>query len=88
MKIKKITWDTNTVAHIARHSVEPEEVEEACFAGKPFIFKARENRYIALGQTENGRYLTIIFQHLEQNRAKVITARAMSEAERKIYKRR
>lgn len=88
MKIESIILDDSTELHIARHGVEPYEVEEVSFDSKPFVFKSRKNRYIALGRTGNGRYLTIIFEYLGQNKAKIITARAMSESERKLYKRR
>jgi len=88
LRITDIAWDEDTIAHIAKHGVEPKEVEEVCFKMNPFIFKSRENRYYALGQTESGRYLTIIFEYLVQNKAKIITARAMSESERRLFKRR
>ena len=88
MKIQYIAWDDDTILHIARHGVEPKEVEEVCFKANPFILKSRHNRYYALGQTETGRYLTIIFEYIGQNKAKIITARAMSESEHRFYKRR
>ena len=88
MKISEIIWDDDTIAHIARHAVTPQEVEDICFKERPFTLRARVNRYLALGQTEGGRYLTIILEPAGSQRAKVITARAMSEAEQRIYKRR
>ncbi|MFH1776479.1 MAG: BrnT family toxin [Candidatus Omnitrophota bacterium] len=88
MKITHIEWNENTIWHIAKHGVDPREVEEVCFEGKPFILKSRDYRYFALGQTESGRYLTIIFEYRGTNSAKIITARAMSKAEQKFYKRR
>ena len=88
MRIAEIIWDGDSLAHIARHGVEPSEAEEACFSGKPYILKARHNRYIVLSQTKSGRYLALILICVGQGKAKVITARAMSEAERKLYKRR
>jgi uncharacterized DUF497 family protein len=88
LRISQIEWNNATILHIARHGVEPQEVEEVCFEGNPFILRSRHNRYVTLGQTSSGRYLTIIFVYLGQNKAKIITARAMSESERKFYKRR
>lgn len=88
MRIEEIIWDDATILHIARHGVEPKEIEEACFDGNPYILKAKYNRYLALGQTQSGRYLTIVFAYLGQNKARIITARAMSEPERNLYKRR
>lgn len=88
MRISRIDWDDDTILHIAKHGVEPKEVEEVCFEGAPFILKARDNRYFALGQTRGRRYLTVVFEYLWQNKVKIITARAMSESERKLYRRR
>ena len=88
MRIESISWDDGTIAHIARHSVEPAEVEEALFERAPHVFKTKNNRHIALGQAGNGRYLTVILEYIGEHRAKVITGRAMSEAERKLYRRR
>ena len=88
MRIKDIAWDDGTILHIAKHGVEPKEVEEVCFESNPFILKARHNRYYALGQTESGRYLTIIFEYIGQGKVRIITARAMSGSERRFFKRR
>ena len=88
MRIDSIAWDDDTILHIARHGVEPKEVEEVCFESKPLVFQGRYNRYMALGQAGSGRYLTIVFEYLGQNKAKIITARAMSDPERRLYKRR
>lgn len=88
MRISHIGWDEDTILHIAKHGVEPKEVEEVCFEGNPTVLKSRYGRYYALGQTNAGRYLTIVFEYLGQNKAKIITARAMSEAERRLYRRR
>ena len=88
LRIEHLMWDSGNIAHIARHGVEPREVEELCFEHHPLIRKGRLHRYYAFGQTISGRYLTVVFEYLGHNRAKVITARAMSEAERKFYKKR
>lgn len=88
MKIRHINWENDSIWHIAKHAVEPQEVEEVCFESSPFVLKTKFNRYIALGQTASGRYLTIIFEYLGQGKAKIITARAMSEPEKRLYKRR
>ena len=88
MKISEIIWVDDTIAHIARHGVTPQEVEDICFEEYPFTLKTRFNRCLALGQTEGGRYLTIIFEYLGDQKVKVVTARAMSQAEHKLYKRR
>lgn len=88
MRIEEIKWDEESVFHIARHGIEPSEVEEACFENRPFVLKARHNRYFALGQAKSGRHLTIVFEYLGYGNIKIVTARPMSNAERKFYQRR
>lgn len=88
MTITEIIWDDESIIHIARHGVDPEEVETACFSNKALILRGKGKTYYALGQTDAGRYLTIVFKYLGRNKVKVITARAMSESEKKYYRRR
>lgn len=88
MKISQILWDDESVSHIARHKVFPDEVEEAIFEGNLLMLKAKENRYFILSRTLTGRYLTIIIAFKLKGRVKVITARDMDEKERKYYQRR
>lgn len=93
MEIYQFIWNEDIIEHIARHSVTPEEVEEVCF-GRSLIAKNKQvtkginPTYYALGQTDTGRYLFVMFIYFKQGRAMVITARDMDHAERKCYKRR
>ncbi|MEW6676213.1 MAG: BrnT family toxin [Nitrospirota bacterium] len=88
MKITQILWDADSIYHIARHNVTPEEVEEAVFEGNSIVLKGKEKRYIILSKTISGRYLTIVVVFKLKGRVQVITARDMDEKERKYYKRR
>ena len=47
-----------------------------------------EDVYMALGQTEGGRYLTVLFIHKATNEALILSARDMAEKERKLYGRK
>lgn len=74
-----------------RHGVQFSDVEEV-FRNDPKISRGPrdqygEYRYRALGQTDAGRYLAIIFVPMAGWRAKVITARDMDNAERRQYRR-
>ena len=40
MKIHELVWPEDRVDHIAKHGVEPEEVEEVCF-GRPLVQRAK-----------------------------------------------
>ena len=87
MRIKDFKWDDENVSHIARHNIDPDEVEEACYQ-RPFVLKGREGRYLVYGQAEDGRYLLVVGHYLGQGVFRVITARDMSDSERRLYKSR
>ncbi len=92
LKIYEFVWNDDIIEHIAKHDVTPEEVEEVCF-DKPLIVKSRQAfkglnpTYYALGITESGRYLFIMFIYFRKGRAMVVTARDMDHDERKYYRR-
>lgn len=85
MQLRGFDWDDHNRDHIARHRVEPDEAEEA-FLGTRLIFRSREGRYVLLGRSAAGRYLTVAFA-LNAGIARVITARDMTEAEKRRYRR-
>ena len=87
MRFKTFDWDETNVGHIAEHRVTPEETEEACY-NSPLIFRSRLERYYVLGQSDNGRYLTIVITQKAADVARVITARDMSKTERHRFDRR
>ena len=87
MRITSLVWDDDTVDHIARHGVSPDEAEAVC-RRRPVALRARYGRYLLLGQTEAGRYLTLVVTPLGDARGKLITARMMTDVERRFYLRR
>jgi uncharacterized DUF497 family protein len=94
MKIEGIIWLNQIVDKLAfKHQVETFEVEEA-LDGKPkfrFVEKGdrkNEDVYMALGQTEAGRYLTILFIYKQTKEALILSARKMANKERKMYDRK
>jgi hypothetical protein len=85
MKIKGLIWTSDRIEHIKeRHGIYCDEVEEACELGY-WIRKGRENRYLLYGQTENGRYLLVVLEYEFDGKFKVITARDMTDSERRLY---
>ena len=88
-RISSIKWTQESIEHISRHSVGPEEVEETCFNEyeKPFIRTGREDVHYVFGQTESGRYLFIVVRFLKRGQVKLITARDMNDWERKYYQK-
>jgi uncharacterized protein len=85
--ISGFEWDDDNVLHVARHEYAPEEVEEI-FAGDYKIRRARQKRYIALGETFDGRLAFIVFRRLPGGLIRVITARNMNDGERRLFRRK
>jgi len=75
---------------IWKHNVTEKEVRQI-FLNEPryrFIEKGRykgEHLYLALGTTDSGRYLAVYFIYKKNKKALIITARDMTEKERKRY---
>lgn len=88
MKIyRQLLWDDWNVAHIAKHHVTPEEVEEVVFSSGLRVRRGRGQKvYYVFGQTEAGRYLFIVLLNLGRRVGRIITARDMSEKEKRWYR--
>ena len=87
MLVSGFEWDDDNVFHIARHDFTPEEVEEV-FAGDHKVRRAREKRYLALGETLDGRLAFVVFRRLPGGLVRVITARDMDASERRLFRRK
>lgn len=70
--------------------MNPEEVEDAAFDPSSILFAtSREGeRYLVLGVTEAGRYLFVVLEPLSGGRAYPVTAREMTDAEKRRFKTR
>ena len=86
MVISGFEWDDGNILHIERHRFTPEEVEEV-FAGDYQIRRALQRRYIALGETFDGRLAFVVFRRLAGGMIRVITARDMEANERRLFRR-
>ena len=94
MEINDIIWLDDVVDKIeTKHGVETWEVEEVLLGDAEFRRQARgtrrgEDLYYALGQTEAGRWLFVLFIRKRGQRALVVTARDMTGREKKGFRRR
>jgi len=91
MQIKHvvITEDVaNKIEH--QHHVSDVEIDELFFNPEesPLIRRSYQGRYVALGRTFSGRYLTVVFRWISEDTVKVITARDMAKKEKQHYRRR
>jgi len=83
--VHRLVWDNWNIAHIARHQVIPEEVEEVC-EGNPTTSQTYAGRIRVAGPTRAGRMLTIILAPKgEEGVYYLVTARSADRKERKEY---
>jgi len=88
-KYHYLDWDRKNIVHIAKHRITPEEVEQVVFSTHSLKRKGKgSNVYYVLGQTDNGRYLFVVLRDFKRNFAYVITAREMSNSEKKWFNKR
>ncbi len=93
MKIQGIVWLEEVIHKIqAKHRIDTWEVKEVFEnENRPWITFAEkghqegEDLYLALGQSEEGRYLAIYFLYKQSKKALIITARDMTHRERRRY---
>ena len=91
MRIEGIIWLRDVVDKlVSKHHVETYEVEEV-FDGRPKIRlvekgdREGEDVYLALGQTDTGRYLAVLFIYRQTREVLVLSARDMATKERRQY---
>ncbi len=94
LNVTGFIWLEDIVEKLWRkHRVEQREVAEV-FGGTPhlrFVEKGHrvgEDVYAALGRTVEGRYLIVFFVHRRGGRALILSARNMTDSERRRYERR
>ena len=91
MKISGIIWLGELIEKISRkHHVEQEEIREILSGSTQFRFVEKghrkgENVYSAMGQTSAGRYLIVFFIYKKSRHAVILSAREMTDSERKRY---
>ena len=83
-------WDSgNSDKNWHHHQVRQSEAEQVLL-NRPLVFASdvkhsqAEVRYFTLGRTDGGRHLAIVFT-TRGTRVRVISARPMSRAERRVY---
>lgn len=86
MKVGRFEWDDTNEGHISRHHVDRFEIEET-FVGRPYYRKGRASRIYAFGQSNEGRYLFVVFEQKPHGVIRVITARDMTAKERRLYRK-
>jgi uncharacterized protein len=94
--IEGLFWRDDRVEHIARHSITPDEVEEALFEDRgglllrvgPAERNPDESIYRYFGRTVGGRHIMVVLLDIGEGVAMPITAREMSRNERRRFDER
>ena len=88
--LEAFEWDSgNSDKNWHNHQVRQSETEQVLL-NRPLVFAPdvkhshAEARYFTLGRTDSGRHLAIVFT-TRGKRVRVISARPMSRAERRVY---
>jgi len=90
-KCEGFQWDeANLLKNWEKHRVTASECEQIFFnlpliAAQDVKHSQKEARFYALGHTDTGRLLFIVFT-IRKNLIRVISARDMNQRERKVYK--
>ena len=89
-ELEGFEWDSgNSDKNWHNHQVRQSEAEQVLL-NRPLVFASdvkhsqAEARYFTLGRTDSGRHLVIVFT-TRGKRVRVISARPMSRAERRVY---
>jgi uncharacterized protein len=83
--IRHLIWDDWNIAHIARHEVTPEDVEEVC-RGDYLVRQTYQGRYMLIGPNASGNLLSAILAPEGEDTYYVVTARPAAKQERRIYR--
>jgi uncharacterized protein len=76
-----------SASHIAAHGVTLDEVREAILERPYWAVPGREGTILVFGRTYTGRYLLVVAID-ENGAAFVVTARNMTDAEKKTFRRK
>lgn len=86
--MRDLRWTEDSEAHIARHKVDPVEVEQVVFGRPRLVDSGRGGTRLLFGTTDAGRYLVVVLSDAEDGRLFVVTARDMTDGERRMFVRR
>lgn len=87
MRTISIEWDEDSIDHIWKHHVDPDEVEET-IEGRHVFRGGRGGTFYLQGRSDTGRYLFVVLAHKLSRNYKVVTARDMTTAERRWFRRK
>ena len=86
LRIEALEIDDQILDKIeSKHKLSFKEVEEACLSEAHHIRRSKEGLYKLFGQTTAGRYILVVLANLGGGVWKIVTAREMTDNERRLY---
>ncbi|HEY8745205.1 MAG TPA: hypothetical protein VIU62_19115 [Chloroflexota bacterium] len=83
--VETLVVDEHRIAHIARHDITVEEVRDVV-SGDFVYIQGRQDRWLLIGQTAQGRFLTVVVgARAQSNTYGLVTARPARREERRLY---
>jgi uncharacterized protein len=70
----------------SKHGIRFEEAEEICTSENHHVRRGKEGLYKVFGRTSYGKYILVVLVNKTRGNWKIVTAREMTENERKLYK--
>ncbi|MBI2871901.1 MAG: BrnT family toxin [Chloroflexi bacterium] len=86
LRIQALEIDDHILEKIeAKHGISLTEVEEACLSDRRHVRRSREGLHKVFSQTAAGRYVLVVLVNLGRGDWKIVTARRMTDGERRLY---
>ena len=86
LRIEALEIDDHILGKIeSKHGISFAEVEESCLSDRRHIRRGREELYKVFSRTAVGRYVLVVLVNLGEGNWKIVTAREMTDAERRLY---
>lgn len=85
---RELVWTEDSEEHIARHGVRPDEVNDAVNGRPVRTLGGRDGTTEVYGTTAAGRHLVVILAPALDGRWYVVTARDMTDNERRAFRRK
>jgi uncharacterized DUF497 family protein len=83
-----VTWTDKSEEHIARHNVQPHEVEDVLFSRPRYKTSGIDDTTLVFGQSREGRYLLVVVTDAYDGGTYIVTAREMTDSERRLFKKK
>lgn len=88
LRIEALEIDDHILEKIeSKHGLSFQEIEEGCYADTLHVRRGREELYKLFSRTLAGRYILVVLVNHGQGVWKIVTARDMSENERRLFTR-